>query len=85
MPDVTVIALPDIATQCFGPVGPPFPAHIEVGKTIYQTWLPAAMAANTIRVSPPAKVVGHGLEAVEEAIDFMRQGKVSGVKLVITL
>lgn len=57
----------------------------EIGDAVFASWLPEALAANTIKISPPAKVVGHGLGALEEALDLSRKGAVSGVKLVVTL
>lgn len=76
---------PDIATQCFEEVGPGLPALLDIGEAVFRKWLPEAMAAGTLKVSPPAKVVGQGPQVVQEAVDFLRKGSVSGQKLVITL
>jgi hypothetical protein len=43
------------------------------------------MAARTIKVSPPARVVGDGLDAIDAAVELSRTKKVSGEKLVVTL
>lgn len=79
-----VLQFSDIATQCFEEVGPGLPALPEIGESVYRKWLPEAMAAGTLEVSPPAKVVGTDLEAVQGAVDTIRKG-VSGYKQVINL
>lgn len=48
-------------------------------------WLSEAMEAGTLKLSPTPKVVGHGLEAVDGAVDMVRRGLVSGQKFVVTL
>jgi threonine dehydrogenase-like Zn-dependent dehydrogenase len=79
-----VAILANIATQCFTAAGPAFPAHPEVGSMLL-TWLTAAMDAGTLKLSPPPRLVGHGLEAIDEAVEKARRGEVSGEKLVVTL
>ncbi len=56
----------------------------EVGPMIYETFLPAALADARFIAAPDPLVVGHGLEAIPEAIARQRQG-VSARKLVVTL
>jgi NADPH:quinone reductase-like Zn-dependent oxidoreductase len=59
-------------------------AYNEVGPAIYNTFLPAALASGTYRAEPPAEVVGHGLDKIQEALTQLRKG-VSAKKLVITV
>jgi NADPH:quinone reductase-like Zn-dependent oxidoreductase len=56
----------------------------EIGPAIYQDFLGAALADGRFRPAPPAKVVGHGLEAVQAAFDIQRKG-VSATKIVVAL
>lgn len=56
----------------------------EVGPMIYRDFLPAALASGRYVAAPPAKVVGHGLEALQRAVDAQREG-ISGYKLVVEL
>ncbi len=56
----------------------------EVGPMIYETFLPAALAEGRFAAAPDPLIVGHGLEAIPEAIARQRQG-VSARKLVVTL
>ena len=56
----------------------------EVGSGIYVDFLPAALASGAYRAAPPATVVGHGLEAIPNAIKQLRGG-VSATKLVVTI
>ena len=56
----------------------------EVGPGIYVDFLPAALAAGRYRAAPPARVVGHGLESIPDAIKELQRG-VSATKIVVTL
>ena len=56
----------------------------EVGKLIYEDYLPAALAQRTFVAAPEPMVVGHGLGHVQEALDLHRKG-VSAKKLVVSL
>lgn len=60
------------------------PAKDEVGPAMYNDFLPAALKSGQFRALPEAKVVGHGLERVQEAMDTLKQG-VSAKKVVVTL
>lgn len=60
------------------------PAKNEVGKAMYNEYLPAALKSGQFEALPEAKVVGHGLEKVQEAMDILKGG-VSARKLVVTL
>ncbi|KAI0471131.1 putative zinc-binding alcohol dehydrogenase domain-containing protein cipB [Xylariaceae sp. FL0804] len=56
----------------------------RLANAIYRDYLTEAMAAGTFTPAPPAKVVGHGLEAIEPALEQLKKG-VSASKLVVTL
>ena len=56
----------------------------EVGPGIYVDFLPAALESGVYRAAPPATVVGHGLDAIPDAIKQL-QGGVSATKLVVTI
>jgi NADPH:quinone reductase-like Zn-dependent oxidoreductase len=56
----------------------------EVGAMIYEHFLPKALAEGKYIPAPEPKVVGHGLEKVQEAVDTLKAG-VSAKKLVVTL
>ena len=60
------------------------PATNELGQAMYNQFLPAALKSGQFRALPEAKVVGHGLEKVQEAMDTLKGG-VSARKVVITL
>ena len=60
------------------------PARNEVGQAMYNDFLPAALKSGQFRALPEAKVVGHGLEKVQEAMDTLKGG-VSARKIVVTL
>ena len=55
-----------------------------VGKAIYEDFLPQALASGQIVTCPPAEIVGHGIESVEEACEKQKAG-VSAKKIVVTL
>lgn len=56
----------------------------EVGPAIYVDFLPTALTTGTYRAAPGATVVGHGLQAIPDAIQQLKKG-VSATKLVVTL
>lgn len=56
----------------------------EVGKAIYEDFLPEALQVGSYRAVPEAQIVGKGLESVQEALDKMKEG-VSARKLVVVL
>ncbi|KAI9689093.1 MAG: hypothetical protein M1822_000830 [Bathelium mastoideum] len=56
----------------------------EVGKGIYEEFLPRALADGAFVPAPEARVVGEGLERLQEGMDTVRKG-VSAQKLVVTL
>lgn len=56
----------------------------EVGPMIYCDFLPPVLAARTFIPAPPAKVLGHGLEYLQPALETLKAG-VSATKIVVTL
>lgn len=56
----------------------------EVGPMIYRDFLPLALAQGTYVAAPPAKVLGHGLEALQDALRVQKAG-VSAAKIVVAL
>ena len=56
----------------------------EIGPAIYRDYLGPALAAGRFRPSPPPRVVGHGLAAIQDAFDIQRKG-VSAAKIVVEL
>ena len=56
----------------------------EVGKAIYEDFLPMALEESKFVPAPEPQVVGKGLEHVQEAMDMNKKG-VSLKKLVVTL
>ena len=55
-----------------------------VGKAIWGEFLTEALRSGQLKPAPPAKIVGHGLAAIIDAIEECKKG-VSAVKLVVTL
>ncbi|KAK4936825.1 hypothetical protein LTR66_015287, partial [Elasticomyces elasticus] len=56
----------------------------EVGKKIWNDFLPEALRNGQIVPSPPTEVVGHGVDAIQEACQKHKAG-VSAKKIVVTL
>jgi NADPH:quinone reductase-like Zn-dependent oxidoreductase len=56
----------------------------DIGTYVFTTYLPAALADPEYRPSPRVTIAGHGLEALQSAMDRQRAG-VSAEKLVVTL
>lgn len=56
----------------------------DLGKAIYNDFLPGALKSGRIKSAPNADVVGHGVEHVQGAVDKLKAG-VSGSKIVVTL
>lgn len=59
-------------------------AASPVGPALWGGYLPAALASGRHHLYPEAHIAGHGLPAIQEAIDTLRRG-VSARKLVVTL
>lgn len=51
------------------------------------TWgyLPSALASGRFIPSPKPRIVGHGLESLNGALDFLRDERISASKLVVLL
>ncbi|KAF2473738.1 putative quinone oxidoreductase [Lindgomyces ingoldianus] len=56
----------------------------EVGKAVYEDFLPSALEQQKFIPAPEPQIVGLGLDSVQEAMDLLRKG-VSAKKLVVTL
>lgn len=56
----------------------------EVGKAVYQDFLPQALESGVFRPAPEPLVAGKGLERVQEVMDLQQKG-VSANKLVLAL
>lgn len=56
----------------------------EVSRAIYTEFLPRALAEGRYIAAPEPRIVGIGLESLQEALDAQRQG-VSARKIVVTL
>lgn len=59
-------------------------ATSPVGPAVWGGYLPAALASGSHHLYPEAHIAGHGLPAIQGAIDTLRLG-VSARKLVVTL
>ncbi|MBI1170685.1 zinc-binding dehydrogenase [bacterium] len=59
-------------------------AETDLSRVIFEDYLPGALASARFVPAPEPLVAGHGLEAVQAAIDRHRQG-VSARKVVVTL
>jgi len=59
-------------------------SNAHVGKAVYEDFLPKALASGHVIPFPPAEVVGHGLDAIQEACKKQKAG-VSAKKIVVTL
>jgi NADPH:quinone reductase-like Zn-dependent oxidoreductase len=59
-------------------------AYSPVGDAVYVSFLPGALASGKFRATPEPLVMGHGLEAIQEALESQRRG-VSAKKVVVTL
>ncbi|KAI8964452.1 GroES-like protein [Daldinia sp. FL1419] len=57
----------------------------EVGRLIYEQYLPVALAQKKFQCLPKPLVAGHGLESIQAAIDLGKSGSVSAKKIVVTL
>jgi NADPH:quinone reductase-like Zn-dependent oxidoreductase len=58
--------------------------NTDVSLAIYRDFLPAALADGTYQIAPQPRVVGHGVGAIQDALDIQRRG-VSAEKIVVTL
>jgi NADPH:quinone reductase-like Zn-dependent oxidoreductase len=58
--------------------------NTDVSLAIYRDFLPTALADGSYQIAPRPHVVGHGLGAIQDALDIQRRG-VSAQKIVVTL
>jgi hypothetical protein len=56
----------------------------DIGKMIYEDYLPTALAERKFVAAPEPYVVGEGLESIQTGLDALRKG-VSAKKVVVTL
>ena len=56
----------------------------QVGKAVYEDFLPGALKAGTFVPAPEPWVVGKGLESLQGAVDLVQKG-VSAKKVVVSL
>lgn len=56
----------------------------EVGRAVYEVFLPTALEQGNFIPAPPPRVIGQGLDKVQEAMDLSKKG-VSAEKLVVML
>ncbi|KAH8690262.1 zinc-binding oxidoreductase CipB [Talaromyces proteolyticus] len=56
----------------------------DLGKAIFENFLPKALAEHKYIAAPEPQIVGHGLEYIQDAMNQQRKG-VSAKKLVVTL
>ena len=56
----------------------------EVGNAVYRDFLPQALAEGKFIAAPEAHVFGKGLDKIEDALEFHKQG-VSAMKVVVSL
>ena len=57
---------------------------VEIGKAIYESFLPKALETGSYVPSPEPLVAGQGLESLQAAVDLQRVG-VSASKVVVRL
>ncbi|MCF7702411.1 zinc-binding alcohol dehydrogenase family protein [Loktanella sp. M215] len=56
----------------------------EMGKAIYEDYLPEALKNGSLKPAPAARIVGNGLDALQAALETQKAG-VSAEKIVVTL
>jgi hypothetical protein len=56
----------------------------EVSKAVYEDFVPAALAVGRYQAAPEPRVVGHGLQHIQAALDAQLKG-VSAAKIVVSL
>ncbi|TLS24380.1 hypothetical protein PpBr36_09043 [Pyricularia pennisetigena] len=59
--------------------------HNEVGKMIYESFLPLALERGVLVPAPAPEVIGNDLGSIQAGLDRLKYGKVSGSKLVVQL
>lgn len=66
------------------PIGPAFPVSLEDREALARFYASLPRLTKELR-PPPVRVLEKGLESVLGGLDMLRQGKVSGSKLVVRL
>lgn len=56
----------------------------RVGEGVYVDFLPKALETGQLKPKPDPKVIGHGVESLQDGVDQIKKG-VSATKLVVTL
>lgn len=56
----------------------------KLALSIFQEFLPGAFSTGAFKPAPEPHIVGHGLEAIQEAMEILRAG-VSAKKVVVTM
>jgi hypothetical protein len=56
----------------------------DVGNAIYRDFIPEALKSGQFKATPEPKVIGHGLESIQDGFAAHKKG-VSASKVVITL
>jgi len=59
-------------------------ADKAAAEKLWREFLPAALEKGIIKPAPPAKVIGKGLEMIQEGINLLKKG-VSGQKIVVEI
>lgn len=59
-----------------------FMTHKDIGKAIYETFIPKALASGQFKPMPEATVVGTGLDTIQVACDKNKAGA-SAAKFVV--
>ncbi|KAK6833546.1 hypothetical protein PG987_008240 [Apiospora arundinis] len=60
-----------------------FTQHPEVGKAVWQDFVPGALASGQLKPAPAPEVVGRGVDSVQAAFDKQKAG-VSAKKVVVS-
>lgn len=56
----------------------------HVGKGVWTDFVPQALASGQLITAPTAEIVGHGVDAIEDACKTQKAG-VSAKKIVVTV
>ncbi|THW20541.1 GroES-like protein [Aureobasidium pullulans] len=74
------------AFQLVPPIGPKFPVKLEdrAGLARFYAMLPKLVEEQKLR-APPIQLRGTGFDKIEEGLELLKSGKVSGQKLVLEL
>jgi len=76
--------LPEDVQAVFVNGGNPGLVPDHIGAKIWESFVPEALKNGMLQAKPDPMVVGHGLEAIQEAMEIQKRG-VSARKVVVTL